>query len=81
MVVSCATYSAMTSLSDLLKNRGLKLIDLARKLEVDKATVTRWNRKGVPSDRLTKVQEKTGIAPEDLRPDLASIFSKDEDAA
>lgn len=81
MVVSCATHYNMSSLAVLLKNRGLKLIDLARKLEVDKATVSRWAQKEVPAERLAAVERATGIAPEDLRPDLASIFSKESNDA
>ena len=67
----------MTTLAVHLKNRGLKQIDLARKLGTDKGTVSRWVRNGVPPERLAAVEEVTGIAPHDLRPDLASIFQKD----
>ena len=66
----------MTTLAVLLKNRGMKQVDLARKLGVDKGTVSRWEHNGVPPDRLAAIEEATGIAPHDLRPDLASIFSK-----
>jgi DNA-binding transcriptional regulator YdaS (Cro superfamily) len=64
----------MSNLSALLKNRGLRLIDLARKLGVNKATVSRWAEKKVPTERLADVERVTGIAPCDLRPDLAPIL-------
>jgi len=83
-VVKCATYIRMGYLSTLLKNRGLRLIDLARAVPVDKATASRWDRKGVPANRVQAVQKATGIPAHDLRPDLASIFSEkesNEDAA
>lgn len=68
----------MSNLATLLSNRGLKLIDLARKLQVNKATVSRWAEKSVPTSRLADVERVTGIAPCDLRPDLADVFSKRE---
>lgn len=68
----------MSRLATLLKNRDMKLIDLARKLNVNKATVSRWNEKEVPSDRLADIERETGIAPCDLRPDLASVFARAE---
>jgi len=71
----------MTSLAVLLKSRGLKQIDLARRLGVDKGTVSRWDRNGVPADRLSAIEEKAGIPPHEVRPDLASIFQKKEDAS
>lgn len=64
------------SLAQLLGNRGLRLIDLARKLEVNKGTVSRWNKNGVPEEHLSAVETATGIPPCDLRPDLARIFAK-----
>lgn len=64
----------MGIISDELKKRGMKLVDLARELRVNKATVTRWDQKGVPTDRLREVEGATGISPREQRPDLASIF-------
>ena len=66
----------MMSLAQLLGNRGLRLIDLAEKLHVNKGTVSRWNKKGVPDERLSEVEDATGIPACDLRPDLARIFVK-----
>jgi DNA-binding transcriptional regulator YdaS (Cro superfamily) len=57
-------------LSELLRDRGLKLVDLARKLGIDKGTVTRWGQKGVPVNRVLDVERETGIPRQDLRPDF-----------
>ena len=57
-------------LTSLLKDRGLRLIDLARLLEVDKGTVTRWGQKTVPLGRVFDVERVTGIPREKLRPDF-----------
>jgi hypothetical protein len=59
----------------LLRNRGLRLVDLARGVGVDKATVTRWAHKEVPPDRINDVVRVTGIPAADLRPDLATVFA------
>jgi hypothetical protein len=59
----------------LLRNRGLRLIDVARGLGVDKATVTRWARNEIPSDRVNDIVRITGIPAADLRPDLAELFA------
>lgn len=60
----------------LLRNRGQRPIDLARALNVDKGTVSRWNDNGVPHTRLKDVERATGISACDLRPDLAFLFVK-----
>ena len=59
-----------------LGDRGLRLGDLARLLRVHKATVTRWDRSGVPVDHLKAVSSKTGIPARLLRPDLAEIIEE-----
>lgn len=57
-------------LQALLKDRGLRLTDLARMVDVNKATVTRWAQGKVPLIRVFQVEEKTGIPREKLRPDF-----------
>jgi DNA-binding transcriptional regulator YdaS (Cro superfamily) len=57
-------------LPQLLRDRGLRLVHLARKLGVDKGTVTRWAQKGVPPGRVLEVERETGIPREKLRPDF-----------
>jgi len=63
-------------LVDLLKDRGIRFIDLATGLGVDKATVTRWGQGEIPVERVRQVSDFTGIPAQVLRPDLASIFQK-----
>ncbi|MGB3387468.1 MAG: hypothetical protein WBA88_05740 [Pseudaminobacter sp.] len=53
----------------------MKLFDLARLVEVDKATITRWAVKEIPTDRVEEVARKTGIPVAALRPDLAAMFA------
>lgn len=62
------------SLPNLLRARGLRLIDLAKGVGVNKATVTRWAQKQIPTDRVEEVSGFTGIPVHELRPDLANIF-------
>ena len=83
MVVSCATIRRMneTRLTQLLKVQGLRLIDLARKLEVDKGTVTRWSIKEVPLGRVFDVERVTGISRQELRPDFFGEDAPEEAAA
>ena len=58
------------SLIDLLQAKGLRLADLARKCDVNKATVTRWAQRSVPLTRVYQVEEETGISRHKLRPDF-----------
>ena len=57
-------------LDKVLLKRGLRFADLARRLGVDKATVTRWGQKGIPAERVPDVERLTGISRHELRPDL-----------
>lgn len=70
MVVSCATINGMTDLREALRTRGMKLIDVARVVGVDKATVTRWAKRQVPAERCREVEAATGISRHLLRPDV-----------
>lgn len=51
--------------------------ELAELLGVDRVTVTRWEAgsRQIDVEKLPQVAERTGIAPSDLRPDLAEIFN------
>lgn len=51
----------------------VSLAELARKLGVTRGAVWQWEE--VPANRVKDVSDATGIAPEVLRPDLASLFS------
>ena len=59
-----------TRLQLLLEERDMKLSDLARAVEVDKATATRWSKGNIPPERVRDVTTATGIPPHVLRPDL-----------
>jgi DNA-binding transcriptional regulator YdaS (Cro superfamily) len=62
-------------LTVLLAEKGLRHADLARKLSVDKSTVTRWVERGVPLVRVFQIERETGIPREKIRPDF---FEPDE---
>jgi transcriptional regulator with XRE-family HTH domain len=49
---------------------------LADLVGVDRVTVTRWESgsRKIEAERLPVIAEKTGIAPSDLRPDLADLM-------
>jgi transcriptional regulator with XRE-family HTH domain len=63
-------HTMSIDLQALLKAKGLRLSDLARSIDVNKATVTRWAQKSVPLTRVYQVEEKTGISRHELRPDF-----------
>ncbi len=46
---------------------------LAIAIGISPSAISMWEQ--VPSDRVTDVSRATGIPPEQLRPDLASIFA------
>lgn len=46
---------------------------LATAIGISPSAISMWEQ--VPSDRVTDVSRATGIPPEQLRPDLASIFA------
>jgi DNA-binding transcriptional regulator YdaS (Cro superfamily) len=58
------------TLQALLAEKGLRLIDLARTLGVNKATVTRWSQGDVPAENVLTVERATGIPREKIRPDI-----------
>lgn len=61
------------ALYDLLATKGLRPIDLAGSLEVDKATISRWAYGRIPAERVIDIEKATGIPRESLRPDLYAI--------
>lgn len=63
----------MALLKTQLRDSGIRLIDLADKLGVNKATVTRWHQNKVPAERVLDVARITGIPKEVLRPDLYRV--------
>lgn len=71
----------MTDLVSLLRAKQMNRSDLARALNVNKATVTRWAQGEIPPERLAEVSEATGIPARELRPDLAEAFDEQPDRA
>lgn len=55
---------------------------LAVLLGVTRTTIARWETGAhkLDEDLVPKVSEKTGIAPEELRPDLARLFERPNEA-
>lgn len=49
---------------------SLKAFGLLFTPKVNKSTVLRWERGGVPFERVVDVERVTGIAREELRPDI-----------
>jgi DNA-binding transcriptional regulator YdaS (Cro superfamily) len=49
---------------------------LAASLGIARRTLFKWRAEGVPADRLADFATATGIAPADLRPDLARVFER-----
>ena len=60
----------MPNLVELLRSRDIKLIDVAKAANVDKATVSRWARRRIPAERVVDVERITGIPRHELRPDI-----------
>lgn len=60
------------------EREGLSQEALAAMLGVKRPSITRWeNRTRLPdADKLSRIKEKTGISPAELRPDLAAAFAE-----
>lgn len=58
------------------KERSLTRAELARMLDVTPSTVWRWEKgkRSVGREDLPRISEATGIAPAELRPDLAELM-------
>jgi transcriptional regulator with XRE-family HTH domain len=65
-------------LSTYRKEHSLTLAELGRMLGVYPSTVFRWERgkRKISEDDIPKISEATGIAPADLRPDLAELMTR-----
>lgn len=50
-------------------NRGA-LSRIAREVGVQRAAVCKWQKRGIPAERVLDVERATGIPRHDLRPDL-----------
>lgn len=59
-------------LKELFLSKGFKLAQIARAIEVDKATMTRWMQSRIPAERVREIEQITGVPRQVLRPDLWS---------
>ena len=60
----------LIDLKNRLRDRGIRLIEIANSIGVNKSTVTRWAERGVPPERVLDIERLTGIPRHELRPDL-----------
>ena len=60
----------LIDLKNRLRDRGIRLIEIANSIGVNKSTVTRWAERGVPPERVLDIERLTGISRHELRPDL-----------
>ncbi len=63
---------ANSPLTAFRREKGISMKSLGKlfKQPYDKTTVLRWERDGVPLERVVEVEEVTGIPREQLRPDM-----------
>jgi transcriptional regulator with XRE-family HTH domain len=61
------------TLYSLIRSVNVSPAELARRLGVNKANVSRWNRGRVPLDHVDAISRATGIPALMLRPDLLSL--------
>lgn len=60
-------------LRPLLKEKGLRLADLAALTGVNKSTVTRWAQRKTPAERVLEIERVTGVSRHELRPDIYPV--------
>ena len=60
--------------------QGMTSADLAQFLEESRPTVHRWETgaRKIDEQKLSKIAEKTGIPPRELRPDLAALIEGEQ---
>jgi DNA-binding transcriptional regulator YdaS (Cro superfamily) len=58
-----------------LHNRDITLAELATIMGVNRSTVTRWNQRRIPAERVISIEQMTGISRHDLRPDIYPVES------
>lgn len=68
----------MSALAHYRRDRNLTLKAVGGRLGVDKSTVLRWERNGVPADRILEVSKRLGIPREKLGPRLFRGYSQTE---
>jgi transcriptional regulator with XRE-family HTH domain len=68
----------MSALKQYREDRDLTLKAVGDRLGVDKSTILRWERYGVPADRILEVSKRLGIPREKLGPRLFKGYSPTE---
>lgn len=63
------------TINALLQRYGVAAADLARKLNINKATISHWNAKRVPAERVLEIERAAGIPRYEIRPDLYPAHS------
>lgn len=58
------------TLKDLLKSKGFTITSLAKLLDVNKSTVSRWASSKVSAENAVLIERLTGIPRAELRPDI-----------
>ena len=71
----------MSALKQHRADRDLTLEAVGNRLGVDKSTISRWERRGVPADRILEVSNRLGIPREKLGPRLFKGYSQTEVSA
>ncbi len=59
-----------TDLTKLLAEHGMNRAKLARLMNVNKSSVSRWAAGTIPAERAVDIERVTGIPRNRLRPDL-----------
>jgi DNA-binding transcriptional regulator YdaS (Cro superfamily) len=57
-------------LTQFLKGERGKQKEIADALKIDRITLYRWARNGIPAERVIEIERVTGIPRKNLRPDL-----------
>lgn len=60
----------------VLERAELTQRQLAEKLGIGQASISKWRKNGIPLDRVVEVEAATGIPRHDLRPDLFGRLKK-----
>lgn len=59
------------TINELLQRYEVAAVDLARKLNINKSTISHWNAaKRVPAERVLEIERAVGIPRSEIRPDI-----------
>lgn len=54
----------------LLEDKNIRPAELARKMDLNRSSITIWARNRIPAERVLEVERITGIPRTRLRPDI-----------